>query len=144
MPQEKILQLREKYGPLFDIPKLQSQLQFVYQDKDFQKETPTELLQYIFCINMQDCVPEFVKLLKLNAVMAVSNASAERSFSCLARVKNSYLRSSMGDQRLSSLCRISIHKNILKEKETKRSCITVSLNSLFKNPDGSISYISNL
>ena len=117
--QEKILQLREKYGPLFDIPKLQSQLQFVYQDKDFQKETPAELLRYIFSINMQDCVPEFVKLLKLNEVMAVSRASAERSFSCLGRVK-SYLRNSTGDQRLSSLCRISIHKNILKEKEDKK------------------------
>ena len=97
MPQEKILLLRDKYGPLFDIPKLQSQLQFVYQDQDFLKETPTELLQYIFSVNMQDCVPEFVKLLKLNAVMAVSSASAERSFPCLGRVK-SYLRNLMGDQ----------------------------------------------
>ena len=76
---------------------------------------------------MQDCVPEFVKLLKLNAVTAVSSASAERSFSCLGRAK-SYLRNSMGDQLLSSLCRISIHKDFLKEKEDKKElhpCILV-------------------
>ena len=133
--------LRQKYGPLFDIPKLQSQLQFVYQDQDFLKETPSELLHYIFSVNMQDCVPEFVKLLKLNAVMAVSSASAERSFSCLGRVK-SYLRNSMGDQRLSSLCRISIHKDILKENRTKKSCIPVSLKSLFKSQEDSILSIS--
>ncbi|CAB4004229.1 Hypothetical predicted protein, partial [Paramuricea clavata] len=34
-------------------------------------------------MNIQGCITEFVKLLKLNAVSAVSSASAERFFSCL-------------------------------------------------------------
>ena len=110
----------------------------LYARSSFLKETPTELLQYIFCINMQDCVPEFVKLLKLNAVMALSSASAERTFPCLGRVKL-YSQNSMGDQRFSSLCRISMHKNILKEKEDKKElhhCILIQkprrLNFLYK------------
>ena len=47
---------------------------------------------------------------------AVASASVERSFSCLKRVKG-YLRNRMGQGRLSSLCRISIHKDIIKLKE---------------------------
>ena len=46
----------------------------------------------------------------------MASASVERSFSCLKRVKG-YLRSRMGQGRLSSLCRISIHKDIIKLKE---------------------------
>ena len=88
VPSDKILLLKEKYRSFFDIPKLQSQLQFECQDQDFFKETLTELLHHIFSVNMQDCVPEFVNLLKLNAVMAVSGASAERCFSCLGGVKS--------------------------------------------------------
>jgi hypothetical protein len=52
----------------------------------------------------------------MNGVMSVTSASVERSFSCLKRVK-SYLRNTMSQGRLSSLCRISIHKDILSEKE---------------------------
>ena len=77
VPNNKLEQLVNKYGPLFDIPRLKSQLLFVYQDKDFLKENTTELLEYIFQINIQHCIPEVVKLLKLNGVMAVSSASAE-------------------------------------------------------------------
>ena len=78
-----------------------------------------ELLKYIFKVNVQTCFPEMVKLLKLNAVLAVSSASAERSFSCLGRVK-SYLRSTTADLRLGSLCRNSIHKDILKENKNQK------------------------
>ena len=75
-------QLREMYGSLFDIPiySLEYQLMFIYKDQDFQKDNPMELLKYIFEMNMQGCIPQVVKLMKLNGVIAVSNASAERSF----------------------------------------------------------------
>ena len=109
VPVDKIQQFIEKYGTLFNIPNLQSQLAFVYKDKDFHKDNSVELLKYIHKVNVQTCIPEMVKLLKLNAVMAVSSASAERSFSCLGRVK-SYLRSTMADLRLGSLCRISTQR----------------------------------
>ena len=116
VPTEKINLLEEMYGPLFDVPMLESQLSLIYRDTDFHKDTSHELLKYIFKFNLQSSLPEAVKLLKLNGVLSIASASVERSFSCLKRVK-SYLRSRMAQGRLSSLCRISIHKDILKSKE---------------------------
>ena len=92
-----------------------------------------ELLDYIYKVNVQTCFPEIVNLLKLNAVMAVSSASAERSFSCLGRVK-SYLRSTMADLRLGSLCRISTHKDILKEKENQKQLHDLVLTKFIAKP----------
>ena len=93
---------------------LQSQLIFLYRDEDFHKENSMELLKYIFQFNLQSCLSEVVKLLIMNGVLLC--ASVERSFSCLKRVKT-YLRTTMGQDRLSCLCRISIHKDILKSME---------------------------
>ena len=105
IPSEMLQQLREKYGSLFDVPSLENQLMFIYKGQDFQKDNPMELLKNIFEINIRGCIPQDVKLLKLNGVIAVSSASAERSLSCLGRVR-SYLRSKMNDDRLGCLCRI--------------------------------------
>ncbi len=77
------------------------------------------ILKSIYDINIQRSIPDVVKLLKLNAVISVSSASVEQSFSCLKRVK-SYLRNTIGQDSLGSLCRISIHKDILKELEDKK------------------------
>ena len=116
VPPGKISLLKEMYGTLFDVPMLESQLSFIYNDKDFHKESSNEVLKYMFKFNLQSSLPEAVKLFKMNGVLAVASASVERSFSCLKRVK-SYLRNRMGQGRLSSLCRISIHKDIVKLKE---------------------------
>ena len=115
-------QLREKYGSLFDIPSLENQLMFIYQ-----------LLKYIFEMNIPGCIPQVVKLLELNGVIAVSGASAERSFSCLGRVK-SYRRSKMNDDRFGCLCRISIHKDILQEKEDKKQLFEFVLEKFVQKP----------
>ncbi|CAB4024838.1 zinc finger MYM-type 1-like [Paramuricea clavata] len=116
VPPERIDLLKQTYGPLFDVPMLENQLSFIYRDKDFHKETSDELLKYIFKFNLQSSIPEAVKLLKMNGVLSIASASVERSFSCLKRVKG-YLRNTMGQGQLSSLCRISIHKDIVKLKE---------------------------
>ena len=133
IPSEMLQQLREKYGSLFDMSSLENQLMFIYKGQDFLKENPMELLKYIFEMNIQECIPEVVKLLKLNGVIAVSSASAERSFSCLGRVK-SYLRSKMNDDRLGCLCRISIHKDILHEKEDKKQLYELVLEKFVQKP----------
>ena len=44
------------------------------------------------------------------------SALVKRSFNCSKRVK-CYLRNRMGQSHLSSLCRISFHKDIIKPKE---------------------------
>ena len=43
--------------------------------------------------------------------MPATNATSERSFSALRRVK-SYLRSTMGEERLSSLLMLHVHKDL--------------------------------
>ena len=95
---------------------LVSQLCFIHRDKDFHKDSCGELLKYIFKFHLQSSIPEVVKLLKMNAILSVTSASVERSFSCLKRVKT-YLRNTMSQGRLSSFAAYSIHKDILLEKE---------------------------
>ena len=50
-------------------------------------------------------------LLQLVLVMPATNATSERSFSALCRVK-SYLRSTMGQERLSNLLMLHVHKDL--------------------------------
>ena len=133
VPANKLKLLSSKYGPLFNISMLESQLVFVYRDPDFQKESAMELLEYIYDFNLEPSIMEVVKLLKLNASIAISSASVERSFSCLKRVKT-YLRNKMGQERLGALSRISIHKDILKELENKKVLHDLILNKFVEKP----------
>ena len=125
--------LRGKYGFLFNMSALESQLLFIYKDTDCHKKSPMELLHYIHHYNIETCVPEALKLLTMNAVIAVSSASVERSFSCLRRVKT-YLRSRMGRERLSSLCRISVHTDILKEKKDQNQLHNLIAEKFIEKP----------
>ena len=67
-------------------------------------------------------LPEFAKALKILAVIPATSCSAERSFSSLRRLKT-YLRNSMGQERLSSLALLHIEREyvnkVLKEDMTK-------------------------
>jgi hypothetical protein len=49
--------------------------------------------------------------MKLLLVMPATNATSERSFSALRRVKT-YLRSSMGQMRLNNLMVLHVHKDL--------------------------------
>ena len=111
VPCNKLQLLNDKYGPLFDISTLESQLLFIYKDPDIHKESPVEFLLHIFRFNLHPSVPAVVKLLKLNAILAVSSASVEGPFSSLRRVK-SYLCGQTSEECLGSLYTISIHKDI--------------------------------
>ena len=67
-------------------------------------------------------LPEFAKALKILAVIPATSCSAERSFSSLRRLKT-YLRNSMGQERLSSLALLHIEREyinkVLNEDMTK-------------------------
>ena len=67
-------------------------------------------------------LPEFAKALKILAMIPATSCSAERSFSSLRRLKT-YLRNSMGQERLSSLALLHIEREyvnkVLKEDMTK-------------------------
>ena len=116
VPPDMLQSLKCKYGPLFHIQSLENQLRFIYNDPDFHKSSPLEILQYVYKCVLETSVPEAVKVLTLHSVISISGASVERSFSCLKRVKT-YLRNKLGQECLGCLCRISLHKDIIKEVE---------------------------
>ena len=60
---------------------------------------------------LKDAFPTLLKVVRIALTIAVSTATCERSFSTLKLVK-SYLRSTMGEQRLADLASISIEKEI--------------------------------
>ena len=72
--------LKRKYGPLVHIQSLENQLLVIYHDPDFHKDSPLEILQYIYKCGLETSIPEAVKLLKLNSVISISSASVERPF----------------------------------------------------------------
>ena len=61
---------------------------------------------------------EVCTVLKLILVMPASNATSERSFSALRHVKT-YLRSTMGQERLNNLMLLHIHKELTDDLDLK-------------------------
>ena len=55
-------------------------------------------------------LPAVTTLLRLFGTIPVSNATAERSFSALKRLKT-YLRSTMGEERLTGLALLNVNKS---------------------------------
>ena len=72
--------------------------------------TVSEMLETMQENDLFDIFPEFSKVVHILAVIpATSRCSAERSFSALRRLKT-YLRSTMGQQRVSNIALINIEK----------------------------------
>jgi hypothetical protein len=72
-------------------------------------KTASEVI-YTLCKNeLLEMVPEFVKVATILAVIPATSCSAERSFSGLRRLKT-YLKSTMGEKRLSSIALINIER----------------------------------
>lgn len=76
---------------------------------DLGEKEPTLVKALQFCSEVS--FPETYKLLKIFATIPVTSATAERSFSAL-RLLKTYLRSTMGQERLTSLAMPYIHKNL--------------------------------
>jgi hypothetical protein len=82
-----------------------------------EHERPSTIEQTLISIHDKRLFyPNIWRLLELFAILPVSVASAERSFSVLKLIKT-YLRNSMGDERLSSLALINIHKSMINDDE---------------------------
>jgi hypothetical protein len=71
--------------------------------------TISEVLKSTY--SLRDFYPNIYRLIAIFATLPVSVATAERSFSVLKLVKT-YLRNSMGDERLSALALLHIHKSL--------------------------------
>lgn len=77
--------------------------------KNDEVETISDVIDVIS--TLKAAFPELLKLLNIALTIAVSSASCERSFSSLKRTKT-YLRTTMGQERLNNLSILSIEKDI--------------------------------
>ena len=80
--------------------------------QDTAPKTPTELLSFI--VSYGDVFPNLRVALQILLTIAVSIASCERSFSKL-KIILSYLRASMGQDRLSDLALMSVEREVLEQ-----------------------------
>ena len=71
--------------------------------------TVSEMLDTMHENDIFDMFPVFSKVAHILAVMPTTSYSAERSFSALRRLKT-YLRSTMGQQRVTSIALINIER----------------------------------
>lgn len=71
---------------------------------------PKSALNAINMMNV-DAYPNIFILLKIFSTLPVSTATAERTFSTLRRLK-SYLRNTMGENRLNGLANLNIHREV--------------------------------
>ena len=69
--------------------------------------TVSEMLETVHENDLFDMFPEFSNVVHILAVIPATSCSAERSFSALRRLKT-YLRSTMGQQRVSNITLINI------------------------------------
>ena len=69
--------------------------------------TFSEILETMHENDLFDLFPEFSNMVHILAVIPATSCSAERSFSALRRLKT-YLRSTMGQQRVSNIALINI------------------------------------
>ena len=71
--------------------------------------TVSEMLETMHENDLFDMLPEFSNVVHILAVIPATSCSAERSFSTLRRLKT-YLRSTMGQQRVSNIALINIER----------------------------------
>ena len=84
------------------------QMKHFFKNNDNVKN-PGALLKHL--IAFKDTFPNVLIALRIYMTLPSSNASGERSFSCLKRVKN-YLRSTLGQDRLDALAILSIESQL--------------------------------
>ena len=100
-----------------DVSSLEPQLA-VAQNLVSQQHIETTEQLYSLLSSMQAAFPDLFTLVRAALTIPVSSATAERSFSTLKRIKT-YLRSTIGEERLSHLSILSIERNLSKSLDYK-------------------------
>ncbi|XP_076069769.1 zinc finger MYM-type protein 1-like [Oratosquilla oratoria] len=112
--------LKNKYPGIFYCKSLVNELKYMYIDSDFKKcKSINTILELLYKLELTSAMPESIKLIKLLLTIPLTSVANERSFSTLDRIR-SYLRSTMSQERLSSLARITIEKSILNDLDNKK------------------------
>ena len=113
-PGESFKSLQESHGPLFDLPRLKTELTVMYATADFAGKSPAELLVFLQQKGLCQSLHQLYKMTCLAVTIPVSSASAERTFSVPKRI-TTHARNTTGQARLSSLASIAIEKDFLLE-----------------------------
>ena len=96
----------------FDKVKLGNELKVFYSKEEFSGKKVPEIMQILMEKNLEDIFSEISRLVRLVLTLPSTTASVERSFSILRRLK-SYLRSTMGDNRLKWLMLMAVESSLL-------------------------------
>lgn len=123
LKEESLKKLINRFYPLLDIPDESTGLTLFKNEFELwrrkwirdQSSIPNTVIEALLVCD-KDVYPIINKLLQLLATLPVSNASAERTFSTLRRLKN-WLRSTMNQDRLTGLALLNIHNGIPVETE---------------------------
>ena len=105
------------YGDDFDGILLKTHLEIFSASMQSEKNVALSDVIEIFKAKstiQQHFLSQLCKLLRLVLVMPATNATSERSFSALRRIKT-YLRSTMTQARLNHIMIMNIHKNLTDE-----------------------------
>ena len=116
-PDKLIVNLAKTYGRHFNLSRLKNELKVVYSQGEFNDLHLHQLVQHLQDSELNKALPEFYKLVSLIATIPCTSASVERSFSALKRIK-SYLRGTMGEERLSQLALMNIEAELLMSCKT--------------------------
>ena len=112
-PSAALDNLQQFYGKIFlKISRLKNELSLLYADEQYKNISAEKMLQ-LLCEH-RELFTEAYKLFTLVFTIPSTSTSAERSFSCLKRIKT-YTRNTISQDRLSSLANISIQKELLLE-----------------------------
>ena len=109
----------------FDSHQLECEVSVFYTfANNIIQDTPSipELAQLFVVKSLTVMFPLVWKLIQIAACIPVSTASPEQTFSALRRLKT-YLRSTMGEQRLSGLALMNIEAEVAESLESKLDLI---------------------
>ncbi|KAJ4432967.1 hypothetical protein ANN_15224 [Periplaneta americana] len=115
-PNEALNKLFQSYNSHFDQVRLKNELSVIYSAEvfDFSNKPIHEILSAIYENQLNQVIPEVLKLATLIVTIPATSASVERTFSALKRIK-SYCRSTHTQERLSGLALMSIEKSFLQK-----------------------------
>ncbi|KAJ4451537.1 hypothetical protein ANN_03002 [Periplaneta americana] len=122
-PNEALNKLFQSYNSHFDQVRLKNELSVIYSAEvfDFSNKPIHEILSAIYENQLNQVIPEVLKLATLIVTIPAMSASVERTFSALKRIK-SYCRSTHTQERLSGLALMSIEKSFLQKLRKRPNC----------------------
>lgn len=110
---EKQLDIAFQHFPMICKEKLKGELMVMYSSAEFEGlKSALSLMRMLIENNLQNTFSETLKLMEIAITTPMTSAESERCFSTLKRIK-SFLRSTMGQDRLNALAMLSIERELI-------------------------------